>query len=553
MILTDEQSFSIIKANQTAPKWVVDARKYNKKLCALVSGEEFADELIEHIEKIESPAKAALRKKYSRNTVDFFARLFKPIENVFCSTGGVKDYKGGSHQLSDDDTAKLLDIISNIRDGKSIERYIQSQWLNNYHTDPAGVIYVTYTTNENGLDKIYPTYQSIGAVRNYEPKGQLVEWILFEPDTKSVEGSLVWTIVDDLMVRTIIQTGEDFAIIEEPTKTFEHPFGETPAIINSDITNKFGKRLSPIFEVEDIAKEYARDLSIKIIYKFLQGFPKHWRRTMFCQECKGTKKSGAGQCKSCSGTGLMGNPDVGEIMNLPLPKEGEPIMSGDDIMGFSSPDLETWAKMNEELETLEDNTFKTLWGVAPRKQIQKTATEIHYDMQPQINKLNSYANAAEWIEWKITEWVANCIDTTKPKEEDVSLIVYGRRYILEGIDTIQQKYEDAKKAGDNSIVLDGIFDELLTVKFKNDPNWLKQELKKARVEPYLHNSTAEIFQFFGAKEVARKIYFHAWWKNLPDGSEKMEVEQLQAKFATDFETYLPTLKLEAINNQPINQ
>jgi hypothetical protein len=76
---------------------------------------------------------------------------------------------------------------------------------------------------------------------------------------------------------------------------------------------------------------------------------------------------------------------------------------------------------------------RTMWGTQSLKQVQKTATEIHYDMQPQINKLNKYADVAEWMEWTITEWCANAIDTTKKKDEQVSLIVYGRRYILEAL------------------------------------------------------------------------------------------------------------------------
>lgn len=538
---TDEDVILLLKQNKTIPKWVTDAQKYSAELCALVEGECFSDELIDRIEQIESLDKAKVRKKYARDIAAFFERLFLPIQNVFSSTGGVKSYKNGSVTLSDANQKRLLETVSNIRDNKSIERYIETQWLSLYHTDPSGVLWMRYKVENDELD-IYPTYQSIGSIRNYKAKGQLVEWIIFEPTVLKEE--TIWIVVDDLMQRTIIQRGDAYTIDTDPLKTFKHPFGIVPVIINSNLTDKLGNRLSPIHKIIPTAKEFARDQSIKTLYKFLHGFPKHWRRAMICKSCGGSRKSGNNACGDCNGKGEILRIDVADEAIMPMPETGDPVLRGEDVMGYTSPDIETWKQFNEELDRLENECYETMWGTQSLKQVQKTATEIHYDMQPQINKLNKYADVAEWIEWTITEWCANAIDTTKKKDEQISLIVYGRRYILEGIDTIQKKYEDAKAAGENSVVLDGIFDELLTVKFKNDPEWMAIELKKARTEPYLHNSVNEIYKMFGAEEAARKIYFQKWWKKLSDAELTKQQQVLEDKFNADFQAYLPTLKIK---------
>ncbi len=551
MIFKDDQEvLNYVKANsKKVPTHIENARKYSKELCALIEGENFSDELINQIEFLESEAKAKARKKYSRDLRDLFSRLNSPIQNVFSAIGGVKDYKNGEYQLSESNYKTFLKTITNIRDGKSLERYIENKWFPLYQTDPAGVQYIQYKTDPTL--KVYPTYQSIATIRTYIPNGQLVENILFEP-IPDAEGCKYWVVVDDAKHYTIKESGETFTIDTDPKKTFEHPFGTCPVIINSDITDKYGNRLSPLHVILPAAKEYARDLSIKTIYKFLQGFPKHWRRETICASCHGTRKNGDQACPQCAPKGNTAKSDVTDVAILPFNPDLPNTIKGEDVMGFVSPDLETWKQFDEELDRGENSMYESIWGVQNKSKVSgvKTATEITYDMQPQIQQLNKIADTAEWIEWKITEWCANIVDLAKDKNDQISLIVYGRRYILEGIDTIQKKYEDAKKAGENTVVLDGIFDELLTIKFKNDAEWMKIELKKAQCEPYLHYSASEINEFFGPNEAARKIYFQPWWKNLTPQDLKSEINTLQEKFSEDFLLYLPNLKL---NNPPQTQ
>jgi len=528
MILTEEQAIQIVKDNQTVCKSIKKARDYNKELSALINGDGFAEELINRIEHIESEDKAKARLKYARNIQDYFSRLLSPIQNIFSSAGGIVKF----NIPNEIQYKEFLDTISNIRDGKSLSKYIQDYWVNLYHSDPNGLIFIEYSTDE-GLE-IKPTYKNINCIRNYEPNGQICEWVLFEPETEE-NGTKEWRLVDDLTDWTIYQSGELFQVSTD--ETFIHPFGEVPAIIISDIIDIKNKiRLSPFDAIIGLSKEYARDQSIKTIYKFLNGFPTHWRYVTQCRSCQGTGKKDNKSCPDCDGHGYYKKKDVTDMVTLPIPSN-DGVKLAPDIAGYISPDLETWDQYTKELDILEKIAYNTHWGTNVQNATNETATGRFIDIQPVMNRLNSYADTAEFVEWKITELIANAVLPTKVKNESISLIVYGRRFIIDSPDVILENYNKAKRENANITILDRLFNEYLTSKYKNDPSWLREENIKASIEPYLHLSILETSTIFGVQEAKKKNYFQDWWNdNKKDIVTKSE-EELKKKFESDYKQF----------------
>ena len=528
MNLTYEEAVQVIKANQQVSSRILKGREMNRELCALIDGEAFHEELVNQIEHIESDQKIKARKKYSRSIVDFFGRLMSPIENIFSSSGEVQDIK-----IENESNLKLmLESLSNCRDGKSLRRFIQEYWANLYHTDPNGIIFIEYVSTPTVV--AYPTYKGINTIRNYKEKGQSCDWVLFEPTVSG--SSLVWRLVDSQTDWTITQTGEGYALSEN---TFTHPFGQCPAVIISDILDiKRNIRISAFAKVVPIAKEYARDQSIKTLYKFLHGFPTHWRYVTQCRSCAGTGRKDANSCKECDGHGYMKKKDVTDLVTLPIPT-GEGVKLAPDIAGFISPDLATWDKYTEELELLDRIAFETHWGTHQTKGTNETATGRFIDVQPVKNRLNKYADSAEYIEWRIIELIANAVLPTKPKTENICLLNYGRRYIIEGPDTLLKNYTDAKLTGANITVLDKLFAEFITSKYMNDPDWLRLELTKSKVEPYLHLAIVEVFNVFGVYEAKKKAYFQTWWVDNKELSYTKQANEIRAIFELDFTTQNP--------------
>ena len=124
MILDDDAALAVLKKHSLGvPEWVSEARTTSKELFALILGHDFKEELIKRIEYIESADKAKARAKYSRNITDLYERLLNPISNVFSSTGGSKNYNISSETK----LKEFLNTISAIKDGKSIEKYVENR------------------------------------------------------------------------------------------------------------------------------------------------------------------------------------------------------------------------------------------------------------------------------------------------------------------------------------------------------------------------------------------------------------------------------------------
>jgi hypothetical protein len=531
MILTFDDCVKIIQDNTVICSSIQNARKEHNELSALITGRNFDKELINKIEHIESEEKQKSRKKYSRPIIDFFERLKLPISNIFTSTGSVRKYDFRSEKIYDD----FINTISKLKDGKSLTKYIQDVCLDLYHVDPNGLFFIEYST-ENNKFEVYPTYKSINCIRYYESKGQLTEYVLFEPE--HIEGGkLSWRLVDDLVDYRIIQDGDYFTIDE--SKTFTHPFGEPPAIIISDIVDSCDDdlRKSPFSIIVPLSKEIARDTSIKTLYKFLHGFPTHWRYVTMCRKCNGVGKVNGKSCEECDGHGYYKKKDVTDIVTLPIPTESG-MKLAPDIAGYISPDLETWNQYTTEIELLEKLAYQTIWGTTFEKGSNETATGRFIDTQPVTAKLNRYADYCEFIEWKITEFIANFIDNSKAKDEFVSTVLYGRRFIIVSPDILLENYYKAKTQNANNIILDRLLNEYVTSKYINDIDLLKEELVKISIEPYVHLSISEVNSIFGRQEALKKNYFSDWWSDnkylLDNGKDE---EFLTNKFETDYNNY----------------
>ena len=363
----------------------------------------------------------------------------------------------------------------------------------------------------------------------------MLDYVIFEPKKKL--DRTFWRVVDDLTDRTFEQIGNDYVLI--PELTFEHPFGQVPALICSNIQLAGEEeKLSAIDGIIDIAKEYARDQSFLTLYKIYKANPIFWKYVQYCGDCSGTGKIGEESCDSCNGHGKMvSKNDVTDVVELPIPDDRDSPVIAPNIAGFISPDLDVWTQYAKELNDLEEKMYRTHWGtsfgIQNLSNVEKTATEIIYNKQPLENQLNKYADFVEYVEWKLSEWILNFYDTTKNRNESRITISLGRRYIIESYDVLLLRYETAVKAEDNSIILDKLFAEYLGAKYRNNPIDLQISLLKASVEPYLHLSLKSTLEIFGNVEAQRKALFQSWWQTVTDYGKSSE--QLRAEYNTWFE------------------
>lgn len=546
MIFTDEEAIALVKelSNKT-PEFIITARENSKLYAALVNGDNFCDVLIEQIEFIESANKAKARKKYSKDIRDLFERVMKPRENVFQSNGGSEKLI-----MQNENIRKIFTTVqSSFKANKSVFKYLSDVYFKLCDVDPNGLIFLEY---KNGKS-LYPTYKATKDILDYEADGQKLEYVVFTPTTIEGTGNTkieLYRIVDDVTDRVISKIADTYSIY----KTFEHPFGETPGLVLSD-NEKIGTkiRITQIEKIIELAKDFARDKSVLTIYKFQKGYPIHWRYVTQCRTCTGIGKKGDAKCDTCNGHGYIKNTDVTDMVTLPIPEEGQPKIAP-DLAGYVSPDLETWKQYKEDLKDLEKVMKDTIWGTHlysnSNKQLTETetATGRYIDVQPIINVLNVYADAVEYVDNTLCNWILNFIDPVKNKQERLYYKTYGRRFIIENPDVILMKYQEAKKSSDSSTVLDKLLEEFILSKYKNDPMMQNMMLKKKDIEPYVHLSFDQVNTAFGPAEAHKKELFNAFWNEAdafkPKETLKTEFEQ----FVKDNTVEFPTAVDKQVNN-----
>lgn len=518
------------KHSEEKDQWVIEARENSKSLKALVNGEGFQEELIEHIEHLESQERAEVRRKYSKDIRDLFSRVMKKRQNVFDANGGSENNNISNKTIKED----FIKTISNFKSNKSLFKYLSESYFQLTDIDPNGVIMLEYELEDEEYN-LYPTYKSIEDIRYYKSKGQLVDYIIFEP--KVHEDTLVksWRFVDDTMDYTFTEIQGEFIINED--KTFEHPFGEAPCLVLSEWSKTGSEvRLSPIHNITELSKDYARDKSILTIYKFQNGMPIHWRYGSKCKTCNGLGKVGDNDCTSCDGKGNPRKADVSDMHIIPIPKEGQPFLS-DKVAGFTSPDLETWKQYKEDLTHAELVIDDTMWGTDKTHYSEhknETATGRYIDLQPITNTLNTYSDVVEYVYNTLANWTLNFIDQTKKPEEIQYMRSFGRNYIIESPGVLVEKYGKAKENGDNNTILDKMLEEYILSKYKSDPIMQEEMLKKAKVEPYVHLSPSEVYEYFGRIEVNKKVLFNDFWE---EANKDQTFEKLKEEFNTYFNNH----------------
>lgn len=494
-----------------------NAVKESTKLKQHITGEDF-EKLLEQVSGLESEAALKLRKQYSRSNKDIFARVHRAEDKIFSAKGGSVLY-----DLPTTQQKEFVSILSDVYNGFSVRKWVESFALPYFHIDPMGVIFM-----EVGDNTTYPTFKSSSVIFDYKLKGRQLEYIIFKTDKPNE-----FRVVDDMFDYYVIWDAAD-VVTTVQSQTYPNYFNKVPAIIVSDIVKKNSEvYTSPDDEIIGIADEFLRECSVKSVFKLKHGFPKAWQYQSACYTCKGTGLHDGKSCVTCNGSGRTVTKDSSEVISLPIPLEGQPTIAP-NIAGYASPDIEGWDKMTEELTLLENLMHSTYWGIKDKVKAQgvgdeKTATEIIDDMQPIHDRLFGFSKWAEGIEKFITDMIGSFYYTTSYKGSSIN---YGRRYMLEGPDAVWKKYEEARGKGSPIAVLDDLLTEYYHSKYENNALELNKALKLMKVEPFIHltiNEAKNAVSDFN--DYNKKVYFSEWLNQL-------EMNDVLIKSVKDLKTSL---------------
>lgn len=551
-ILTDPEIKKILLENPTKKLWT-DAAADARKLQMHVLGHGLQS-YITLIENYESAKGQLVRKKYCKSNRDLFARLLRPVDNIWNGRGG-----GTFYDTSEPNQKALRKVLSNVYKGFSVRAWIEKFWMPRYIDDPMGILFM-----EVDNDGTYPTYKASRDIFDAVLNGRRFEYIVF----RTVDPAIFRVVDDvkDILVKMSPDSTDDQKVQKvKMLSGREYPkyvnyFQEVPAMIISDLPKdgNVDMYMSPITDEVELADVYLRDGSIANIYRFKNGFPLPWKYPEVCGKCKGQKLVGGATCGDCNGSGIKIESRPGDMTVFAWPTKDEVEIK--DKGGFISPDLKYLEYADASQKELEELIDRTHWGTVREKDPNKggdkeTATGRFIDVQPIKNRLIKYAKAGEGAE----EFITNMEGKFHFNTAYVGCAVnFGRRFMIGDPDEIWTKYQDARTKVGSVTSLDDILREYYETLYQANPQELQKSLQMIKLEPGVHMTIGEVKANLPWVEYIKKVYFSQWVNEQPENyiaftpldRLRTELQDYAVQQAAEAPLDPNAVKLDA-NNNPI--
>jgi len=521
VILDEAQIKKILKEDSPLKGLKVDHANYMMHVHGIGVPEALA-----RLEGLENATQFILRKKLVRSNEDLMEDYMSPMQKVFNSQGGSKEY----FIKSDSDKEKFVAVLDAIIGDTSLTRWLEVYFPDKYIVDPNGVFLVEHKDGEP-----YPTYQSINTIQDYKQNGQRLEYIVFEP-IEIKEGKTVKTTVrvyDDSGDYTYLIKDDSITLIEE----FDNPWGYVPAVLCSDNQDPITEYKKSFFQKQfKVAEEHLRMNSVKTLAEYHHGFPIYWEyHNIDCTSCGGSGKIGQKTCNSCLGTGKTKKKDVSDVRTVRVPEEGEPVIAP-NIAGYVVPPIESLDHLSEEVKRLRDLGFTGIWGITiNREAADVTAFEVSINTQPMQDKLNEVTTSLENTEVLLVDIFGDYF--FRDGYEGAS-INYGRNYMIKSPNELFKNYLDEKAKGASYATLNVKLENYYDALYAHDPKGLLIINKLIRIEPYIHDTITQVVNWqLGFEQTKGKLFYNEWANTK---TEDEIIEQDIEKLNAEFETFLKT-------------
>lgn len=501
-ILSKEEAILRIKKPKNAINIELSRKRY-EVLNMHVNG---VDVVITKIDGYENDTQKKLKDKLSKSNIALFQRVLQPRNKAISAKGGSKYYNIESEKLRDQfSKAKYK--------GLTVEKWIE-QHINKWDVDPDGLFFIEI--DKNG--EPYPTYKSITDIYDYDFDGLAVEYVIFEPK-KLKDGTKLYRVFDDKEDRIFsTKNDEDFVLLRNEIFSkdkvlFKNQASKVPCIRISDIPDNVHNIFkSPIWDAVESAQEYMDNSSAFSVNKYSHLFSIFWRITQDCVFCDGEKQIDGKPCKYCDGTGLRLHKDVSDIINIPMPQEGESMVTP---AGYIPTDVDTIAAIRTEIEAQYKEIEFLIWGSNTREEAtDETATAIFLNNQAAEDTLNKTSVWLESSEKSLTDFIG---EITIKNAYKGSTIRRGRMYTLESPDIIMAKYIKERAGGVPVVILNLRISQYFQAEFESDSIMALTKSIMLKLTPYYHNSISEV-KSFATNEIDyyKKLYVEEWQKTLTE-------------------------------------
>lgn len=496
-LITAENIDELLKKGGKDKALATEAQRYH---CLHNSGKGYIEWWLKRAEKIESENSFNLKKKLARPTTPrIVEQIKKQYYKIFRAKGFIKNYRFKSNDQSKQD--QLDEILQTVCEGVSVDEFMQQVWFNAMFEDFNGFIGVELRPEEEMLQdavaepyvKFYPLKDVIAC----DVELGSVEWIILEWDENKIRAI-------DTMNDSIYEKKDGKYVLVE---TMPNPFGMVPFMqvskYRNNVHSEFLKN-SPISNVIPNLNYYQSLSDDHVLTRKLHSNPIFYSYPVTCPTCNGSKlekynsnDSGVlGQepvmmdrtCSTCTGQGVVPHwkRDTSQGITLPITEnmEREGFPAAAPPAGYVQIDVESINKQIEGLEIEEKKIEKGTLGTdgilsaAPRE---RTATEREIDLQPLMDALSAFSANAEQVHKFIVDVVGKIVFGDDFIE---AYIHYGRKYYLRSEQYVMEEFDNAKKSGAPETYLRELLEELIHVRFENNPKALIRAMILLDLEPF---------------------------------------------------------------------
>lgn len=198
------------------------------------------------------------------------------------------------------------------------------------------------------------------------------------------------------------------------------------------------------------------------------------------------------RCPSCHGK-FRGH---GSVIEIPIPEDGKGIGVPAGVITTPTDALEFSSKRVEERENEILYGLIGTGGDTPNDKAvnEKQVRSIQESTEDKLTELQKTFERAQ-------EKIEGIICRLRYGDDFQSLSVsYGITHFIDRPNDVLSQYNEAREAGASDTILDGIYNNFIQLKYKNNPERLQRENILWNLEPYHHRTVKEVQEMFRSGE-----------------------------------------------------
>ena len=497
------------------------AETYNK----LYTGENM-ESLMRKFDMRESKEMFEQRKRITQHITSTVMRnLAKPFNKIPRANNlqRVITYEGDEESKKSSEFEKLL---SKFWGNKSVDKYISTRWIELNTIDPNSFIAIEWKNFNPAIEfaSPYPFERKSKDVLDFYYNNEILEYVVVrsylnaetENGEVQIERYTIYTknyalimteTLDEALIRMAKEElqvigGVEIVKLENQERVFvidrpiPYNLKRVPAIRVGYIRDMFTDGricLSPLDEAVPPLMKMVKSNSELDLTMALHAHPQKIQYQNKClgDSCHNGRLPDDSTCGVCGGTGLAVSTTTQDVLWLPLPKEGEPLIDLNNVVRYVYPPVDLIKNQQTYIERLTAYCKEAIYNTElfSRQEVAETATGKNIDLQNIYDALYPMAEAysATW------EFVVGTV--AKILDKDEGLIHFFRFSKDFKMKSLNDLYNDLKLVSDSkadSFVKDGITDDIARIMYHDDVrNYYKWKTEKAFF-PFSGKSPQEI-------------------------------------------------------------